>query len=372
MKTYNVIGLMSGSSLDGVDVAYVHLTESNGSWNYQIEASECIQFPQKWKLRLMSLVLQNAVTYLKTDTYFGHYLGEVVKKFIDEHQLAGKVDFVASHGQTIFHQPENQMTSQIGDGASIAAECGLPVICNFRTIDVALGGQGTPIAPIADKLLFSNFRYCLNLGGIANVSIKRNDGSLVGFDICGANMVLNILSSEVDLDFDKDGGMASEGYVNEELLNDLNTQWYYEKTYPKSLGGGWVTKVFMPVFKKYRISTEDKLRTAVEHIATQIGKDLNAAMEREGISKSDADQMLITGGGAFNKVLIERIAAHSPVQVVVPDSTTIKFKEALLTALMGTLRLRGEINVLSSVTGAREDSIGGEIYLNTHKPLING
>lgn len=363
---------MSGSSLDGVDVAFVHLTENNGSWNYQIEVSECVQFPQKWKLRLQSLVLQNAVTYLKTDAYFGHYLGEVVKKFVEEHQLEGKVDFVASHGQTIFHQPENQMTSQIGDGAAIVSECGLPVICNFRTIDVALGGQGTPIAPIADKLLFPNFRYCLNLGGIANISVKRNDGSMLGFDICGANMVLNILASDVDLDFDKDGAMAAEGSIHEELLNDLNNQWYYEKTYPKSLGGGWVTKVFMPLFKKYRISTEDKMRTAVEHLAIQIAKDINLIMEREGILKSDTDQMLITGGGAFNKTLIERIAAHSPVQVVVPDSTTIKFKESLLTALMGVLRLRGEINVLSSVTGAREDSIGGEIYLSTKKPLIAG
>jgi anhydro-N-acetylmuramic acid kinase len=372
MKNYNVIGLMSGSSLDGVDIAFIHLTENDGAWNYNIEIAECIPFPQKWRLRLQSLVLQNAVTYLKTDTYFGHFIGDLVKKFVEEHQLDGKVDFVASHGQTIFHQPENQMTSQIGDGAAIASECGLPVICNFRTMDVALGGQGTPIAPIGDKILFPNFRYCLNLGGIANISAKLDDGRLIGFDICGANMVLNMLAGDIDLDFDKDGSVAKEGHVNEELLNDLNNQWYYEKTYPKSLGGGWVTKVFMPLFKKYRISSEDKLRTACEHIALQVAKDLNVIMEREGIAKNPDDQMLVTGGGAFNKTLIERIAVNIPVQLVVPDATSIKFKESLIIALMGAMRLRGEINVLSSVTGAKEDSIGGEIYLSTKRALIGG
>lgn len=369
MKTYKVIGLMTGSSLDGVDVAFVHLTPEGDRWHYKFETAECIPFPQKWRLRLQSLVLQNAVTYLKTDTYFGHYIGDVVRKFVEDHGLDGQVDFVASHGQTIFHQPENQMTSQIGDGASIAAECGLPVVCNFRTVDVALGGQGTPIAPIGDKLLFPNFRYCLNIGGIANISAKLEDGRMIGFDICAANSVLNALAGEIDLDYDKDGSVAKEGRVHEELLNEMTNQWYYEKQYPKSLGGGWITKVFLPIFKKFRIPTEDKLRTAVEHIAQQIAKDLNIIIDREGLPRNQTDQMLVAGGGAFNKLLIERIARNVPVQVVVPDSTTVKFKESLIIALMGALRVRKEINVLSSVTGAKEDSIGGEIFLSTKKSL---
>lgn len=360
---------MSGSSLDGVDLAYVHLTEDNGQWNYKFEVAECMPFPQKWRLRLQSLVLQNAVTYLKTDTYFGHYLGDVIKRFVEDHALQGQVDFVSSHGQTIFHQPENQMTSQIGDGAAIAAECGLPVVCNFRTVDVALGGQGTPIVPIGDKLLFPNFKYCLNIGGIANVSAKRNDGTMVGFDICGANSVLNALAGDIDLDYDKDGSVAREGRIHDDLLQEMTNQWYYEKQYPKSLGGGWITKVFMPIFKKFRIPTEDKLRTATEHIAQQIAKDLNILIDRENFERNSDDRMLITGGGAFNKMLIERIARNVPVPVVVPDTTTVKFKEALVIALMGTLRVRQEINVLSSVTGAKEDSIGGEIYLSTRHPL---
>jgi anhydro-N-acetylmuramic acid kinase len=369
MKTYKVLGLMTGSSLDGVDVAFVHIETDGKQWNYKFETAECIPFPQKWRLRLQSLVLQNAVTYLKTDTYFGHYIGDVVKKFVEDHGLNGQVDFVASHGQTIFHQPENQMTSQIGDGASIAAESELPVVCNFRTVDIALGGQGTPIVPIGDKLLFPNFRYCLNIGGIANISAKLNDGKMIGFDICAANSVLNALAGEIDLDYDKDGSVAREGRVNEELLNEMTSQWYYEKQYPKSLGGGWITKVFLPIFKKFRIPTEDKLRTAVEHIAQQIAKDLNTIMDREGLPKNSNDQMLITGGGAFNKLLVERIAHNVPVQVIVPDTTTVKFKEALIIALMGVLRVRHDINVLSSVTGAKEDSIGGEIFLSTKKSL---
>lgn len=369
MSSYRAIGLMTGSSMDGLDLAYCIFEENNGKWTYKIEAAECVPFPQKWKLRLQSLVLQNAVTYLKTDAFFGHYLGEIVKKFIADKGLEGKVDFVASHGQTIFHQPENQMTSQIGDPAAIVAESGQHVIANFRTIDIALGGQGTPIAPIGDKLLFQNFRFCLNIGGISNVSAKLDDGRLIGFDICGSNMVLNALANEIDLEFDKDGLMAREGSVNEELLGEMNTQWYYEKAYPKSLGGGWVTKVFQPIFRKYRMTVEDKLRTAVEHIAMQIGKDVTAVINNEGIQK-EGSQMLVTGGGAFNKLLLERIKFYSPVQLVVPDPATIKFKEALIMAFMGVLRLRGEVNVLSSVTGAVEDSCGGEIFHSLKRPVL--
>jgi anhydro-N-acetylmuramic acid kinase len=363
MKTYRVIGLMSGSSLDGVDIALCRLEENNGQWRYEIEKAECIPYPPKWRLRLQSLVLQNAVTYLKTDSFYGHYLGEVTRKFMQDQMLDGKIDFIASHGQTIFHQPENQMTSQIGDGAAICAETGYPVICNFRTTDVALGGQGTPMAPTADQLLFSDFKFCLNLGGIANLSCKL-DNKIIGFDICGVNMVLNSLAGEIDLDMDKDGIIARSGSVHHELLNELNAQWYYEKPYPKSIGGGWVTKIFLPTFRKYRIQVEDKLRTAVEHIALQISKDIKNVYASEYLSKEESHSMLVTGGGAFNKFLLERINAHSPVMVVVPDPMTIKFKECLLTSLMGALRYRGEVNMLSSVTGATADSCGGEIYLS--------
>ena len=368
MKTYHVLGLMSGSSMDGLDVAFCRLEEENGKWHYEIEKSECIPYPPKWKLRLQSLVLQNAVTYLKTDTFYGHYLGEVTRKFIQDNMLDGKIDFIASHGQTVFHQPENQMTSQIGDGAAICTETGYPVICNFRTLDVALNGQGTPMAPIGDTLLFSDFKFCLNLGGIANISCKL-DNKMIGFDICGANMVLNALVGEIDLEYDKDGSIARSGQVNMDLMNELGAQWYYEKPYPKSIGGGWVTKIFLPTFRKYRIQVEDKLCTAVEHIAMQIAKDVKNIYANEYLTKDENHSMLVSGGGAFNKFLLERINYHSPVPVVVPDPATIKFKESLLTALMGVLRYRGEVNMLSSVTGATADTCGGEVYLSLEHPM---
>lgn len=368
MKEYRVLGIMTGSSLDGVDLAYCILREDQQRWSYEIVNAECVPFPPLWKQRLLNLVLQNAVNYLKADAHFGHFLGETARKFIDEHQLENRLDFIASHGQTIFHQPENQMTSQIGDGAAIVAETGFPVICNFRTTDVALGGQGAPMAPIIDRLFFPDYAFCLNLGGIANISVKR-DGRMIGYDICGANMVLNMLCSSVGLDMDKDGEIARSGTVNLQLMDELNTQWYYDKPYPKTIGGGWVTKVFLPVFRKYRLKLEDALCTATEHIAQQISKDIKKIYVNEGIELRDDDAVLVTGGGVFNKFLLERINHHVPISVVVADPQTSKFKEALLVALMGVLRLRGEVNMLASVTGAREDSCGGVIYQSLHRPL---
>ena len=369
MKSYRVIGLMTGSSLDGVDVAYCVLEENNGAWTYKIEVADCIPFSKQWKQMLQGLVMQNAVNYLKAETAFGKYLGEVVRDFMNAHSLEGKVDFVSSHGQTIFHQPENNMTSQIGDGAAISAACGLPVVCNFRTHDVALGGQGTPIAPIADLKFFTDYQFCLNLGGISNISVKTGGDKIIGYDISGCNTVLNLLAQEMGVEYDKNGEISQTGNVHQQLLEELNKQWFYEKPYPKSLGGGWVTKVFMPFFKKYKLPVQDKLRTAVEHIAVQIGKDLARIMQTEKMDAAVPYKMLVTGGGAFNQFLMERIAYYSPVEIHVPDRNIVKFKESLLIALMGCLRVRNEVNVLKSVTGAREDSCGGEVFASVKNKL---
>ncbi len=369
MSEYRVLGMMTGGSMDGIDMAYCRIRcDENYKWSYSIEVAECIPLAAKWKQRLKALVLQNAVSYLKTDVYFGHYLGETARQFIERHQLLEHIDFIASHGQSIFHQPENQLTSQIGDGAAIAAETGMPVICNFRTLDIALGGQGTPMAPVIDKLMFPEYAFCLNLGGVANISFKHNH-RIIGFDICAVNSVLNSLADTIGLEMDKDGEIARSGKVHNDLLEELNQQWYYDKPYPKSIGGGWISKVFLPVFRKFRIPIEDSLRTATEHISTQIAKDIHKIYVNEGISPAITNSMLVTGGGAFNKFLLEQINLRVPVTVVVPDPNTIKFKEALLVALMGVLRLRGEANMFASVTGARADSCGGEIYQSLIRPL---
>ncbi len=361
MKTYKVIGLMSGTSMDGLDIAYCQINEDAGKWSYKFLKAETIPYPVKWKLRLEQLVLQNAVTYIKTHAFLGHYYGTEVKAFIERHQLDGELDFVASHGQTIFHQPENRFTSQLGDGAAIAAITGYPVICDFRGIDVALGGQGTPITPIADKLFYPEYKYLLNLGGISNITCHIGD-RYIAFDITPVNLILNRLAKNAGHEYDEGGNMARTGSVSNHLLEELNSSWYYEKDYPKSMSGGWVSKVMLPVVTHHQISNEDKLRTLVEHIAVQIGKSLNRVMDKESVNISKVDRMLVTGGGALNKFLIERISEKVPVTVVVPDAETVNFKEALMIGLMGVLRARNEINCLGTVTGAERDNIGGVIY----------
>lgn len=363
MGSYRAIGVMSGSSLDGLDIAYFEITDNGDEpWAYKTLVAECVPMPAKWKLRLEKLVLQNAVTYIKTHTFFGHFLGEEVKAFIDRHNIAGELDFIASHGQTIFHQPENLFTSQIGDGSAIAAKTGFPVICDFRGSDVALGGQGTPIAPAANRYFFPEYKYFLNLGGIANIAVKKPDGNFVAFDIVPVNLILNKLANKMGLDFDKDGEKAATGKVDDELMKELCASWYYDKDYPKSLSGGWVSKVMVPVLNRMRIPLENKLRTVVELIGIQIAASLKAIEQKEGITFSSADEILVTGGGAFNKFLMERIQANIELKVNVPDKETVEFKEALLVALMGVLRVTDRHNCFSSVTGASADSIGGTIY----------
>ncbi len=358
---YKTIGVMSGSSLDGVDLAYCHFEEENGEWSFEILEAETIPFPHKWQLRLSKLVLQNAITYIKTHTFLGHYLGDTINAFIQRHELEGKVDFIASHGHTIFHQPENFLTSQIGDGAAISAKTKLPVVCDFRTCDVALEGEGAPIVPIGDIHLFGGHRFCLNLGGIANISCKVNSDKIVAYDICAANTVLNRLANELGMDYDKDGHLAASGHIDAYLLEDLNSSWYYQKPYPKSLGGGWIDKVFMPLFNRSEERIEDQLRTAVEHIAIQIAREIKQIYKREDI-ENEGYSMLVTGGGALNTFLMERIAYHAPVEVLVPDRKVVEFKEALIMGFVGALRMRKEVNCLSSVTGAVSDNIGGGIY----------
>ncbi len=369
MSSYKVIGLMSGSSLDGLDIAYCEFKEDGGKWSYEVLKSACIPYPVVWQLRLSKLVLQNAINYLKTHFFFGHYLGNLVNDFIEEHGIRDEADFIASHGQTIFHQPENKLTSQIGDGSAIAAETGLPVVCDFRTMDVALGGQGTPIVPIGEKYLYPGYKFYLNLGGIVNISCHVSEDVQVAFDICAANLALNALARDLNAPYDAGGEFAASGQMNEDLLDNLNQSWYFEKDYPKSLSGGWVSRVFMPVIRRSNINTEDKLNTVCEHIALQIAKDINYIQTKENISFKGDEQMLVTGGGALNKFLVERIQSHSPIELVVPEEQTIQFKEAIIIGLAGALRVNKQPNMLSSVTGSSQDNIGGCIYQGTYKTL---
>lgn len=359
MKQYKVIGLMSGTSMDGVDMAHCLLSEEDGKWSYEITKAETVGYDEKWRLRLSKLNRQDAVTLWKTHVFYGKYLGRLIMNFVHRHRL--EADFVASHGHTVFHDPATGYTCQIGDGASLAVESGLPVVCDFRSTDLALGGHGAPLVPVADRLLFGQYQYCLNLGGIANISGTKN-GKLLAFDICPCNIGLNRVARNKGKHYDENGDIARSGEVHEACLEEMNDVDYYQNFEPKSMGREWINTDFWHITKNHDMTNEDKARTLVEHAAIQISEALYSYMDGdENILAKQ--QMLVTGGGAFNGFLMERIKAQSPVQVIVPDAQTIDSKEALAFALLGALRWDSQTNTLASVTGAKRDSIGGAVYL---------
>lgn len=346
----HIIGLMSGTSLDGLDVALVDIAEINKNIQYQLIVAETIPYSKEWKERLSTLDTASAYEYALANVQLGHYFGKCVNSFISKHNF--KADIIASHGHTVFHQPDLLLTTQIADGDAIAAETHLPVVSNFRTLDVALGGQGAPLVPIGDRLLFGQYDACLNLGGIANISFEKS-GERIAYDICPCNMALNLLAQKINLEYDKDGMNAKKGSINDVLFNQLNSLDYYKQNGPKSLGKEWFLEYFQPLIDG-SLPTEDYLRTCVEHIATQI-----AIVIKENNIKS----ILITGGGALNKFLIGRLEqmVQSYCKIVIPDSQLISYKEAIVFALLGYLRVTSQTNTLASVTGARVDSIGGTI-----------
>ena len=350
IQQYKAIGLMSGSSLDGVDIAYCTFTKEANQWTFDLLQTSCVPFPERWINRLKFLPLQSALTYFKTHTYFGHYLGEITHNFIKEHNLS--VDLIASHGHTVFHEPHNRLTAQVGDGAAIAEITGITTVTQLRTNDVALAGQGAPIVPIGDLHLFPDYRFCLNLGGIANISVKTKE-RIVAFDICGCNQILNRLVEEIGLVYDEDGLLARKGQVNAKLLQTLNTPAFFKKKPPKSLSNQWVIDTMMGIIEQSTLPVEDLLSTFCEHVAFQIAHVI------QKYNPLPSDKLLVTGGGAFNIFLMERIVAHLNIKVVIPDKDIVAYKEAMVMAFMGVLRLRNEVNVLSSVTGAKRNSVCG-------------
>lgn len=351
MKTYSIIGMMSGTSLDGTDLAHCTFEETENGYIYHLGVCETIPYPEAWLNRLKTLPFATALEYAETHTAYGRYIGGLIKDFIGINTITA--DFAASHGHTIFHNPAKKYTSQIGEGAAIAAACGLPVVCDFRTGDVAAGGQGAPLVPIGDQLLFSHYDYCLNLGGFANISMHLND-KRIAWDISPANIILNHIAAQKGKPFDKNGEMAASGNIHTELLETLNSLGYYHMQPPKSLGREWIEREILPMLTQFNVSPEDAACTFCEHIAVQIASCL--------INDSQK-QMLITGGGAFNTYLVQRIAANTKVELVIPDHKTVNYKEALVFAFLGLLRMQGKSNCLSSVTGATHNISGGAVYL---------
>ena len=350
-ENYNVIGVMSGTSLDGVDLAHVRFTIHHSKWTFEILESETIPYHSEWIARLKTAVNYSESQLETLNKSYTKLLGTIISDFIAKHQLQD-LDAVCSHGHTILHQPQNGFTLQIGNLPDIAALTNQKVVCDFRVQDVQLGGQGAPLVPIGDRILFSEYDFCLNLGGFSNVSFEKN-GHRIAFDISPVNTVLNFYANQLGMEYDDRGQIAQSGTVNQTLLTELNELPYYHQSYPKSLGFEYVKEIVLPLIERHTLAIEDLLRTFTEHAAVQIAL---ALPEKKG-------KLLITGGGAYHDFLIKRIKKYLPeITIVIPPAVLLEYKEALIFALLGVLKLRQEINVLASVTGAKQDHSSGVIF----------
>lgn len=352
---YMGIGMMSGTSLDGLDIVYANFWQENLKWKYQILKTSFQEYPEALYEQLKHAKDLSSEKLMLLDVIYGKWLGEKAHDFITAGEI--KPDFIASHGYTVFHQPEHSMTLQIGSGNEIFAICKIPIIYNFRQLDVALGGQGAPLVPIGDRLLFGEYDYCLNLGGIANISTEYF-AERIAFDIVPANMILNQISQKLGQPFDRNGDFASEGTIISELLIKLESLDFYKKRFPKSLGSEWVEENILLLNELNSQDPMDILATLVDHIANRIVDDISF-LNRE--KKSINSKILVTGGGAKNGYLIESIRHKlaGSVELIVPDDKLVDFKEALIFAFLGVLRLKNFPNCLASVTGASRDSSGG-------------
>ena len=343
------IGLMSGTSVDGLDVCCATFDRRDGKWSFTIDCARGYTYPDSLKHQLGAVVQKmSALEFVTFHSAYGRFLGERVNDFMAEFGV--RPDIIASHGSTVFHEPEKKVMFQIGDGAAIAAETGIPTVSDFRRLDIMLGGQGAPLVPIGDNLLFGDYDYCLNIGGFSNISFRQGD-KRIAFDISPVNYVINRFTRQIGLEMDRDGEIAAKGQVDQALLERLNALDYYARPWPKSLGREWVEKQVFPLLDSCGLSMEDILRTYYEHCAFQFSR-----VTVPGRS------LLVTGGGAYNKFLIERMSAMSACNIVIPEPAIIEYKEALIFAFLGVLYMLDEPSCLRSVTGAAKDNIGGMLF----------
>lgn len=350
-EKYTIIGVMSGTSLDGVDLAHIAFTAKKNKWKFEILESQTVSYSIDWLNKLKIAVDFSHEELHKLNQDYTQLLATIIFDFIKKHKIKN-LDAVCSHGHTILHQPQNGFTLQIGNLPIIASLINQTVVCDFRIQDVQLGGQGAPLVPIGDRILFSEYDYCMNLGGFSNVSFEQNN-KRIAFDISPVNTVLNFYANQLGFDYDDKGSVSRTGICNEDLLDKLNALNFYQKKHPKSLGFEFVKEAVLPIIESYPIPIEDKLCTFTEHVALQIAL---ALPNKNG-------SLFITGGGAYNDFLIERVQYHLPeMTIIIPSTKILEFKEALIFALLGVLKLRDEINVLSSVTGAKTDHSSGIIY----------
>ena len=336
---------MSGTSLDGLDICYAKF-QNITNWEFEILKTETIPYSPEWKNRLQNAILLSTEDLLALDKEYGFYLGEKTQEFISKNNITD-LDFIASHGHTVFHQPQRKFTLQIGDGRAIKLTTKKPVIYDFRSQDVLMGGNGAPLVPIGDELLFSQYDACLNLGGFSNISLQKNH-QRIAFDISPVNVVLNYFAEKLGKNYDENGDFARNGAINFKILEQLNALTFYQKSAPKSLGVEFVNSEVFPLLKNE--TPENIIATFTEHIAEQIAKVFN---------DNQLKTVLVTGGGTFNTYLLEKIRGKSQTELIVPDENIINFKEALVFAFMGVLRLSNEVNVLCSATGSSENHSSG-------------
>lgn len=356
MKTHKILGLMSGTSLDGLDLAYCHFTEGKGVWTFDIVNTKSIPYATKQQTELKDAIHLSVEDLFQLHNSYGTWLGEQVLSFIEKNQVA--VDYVASHGHTTHHRPELGFTVQIGSGQHLANAAKQHVICDFRTNDIALGGQGAPLVPIGDQLLFKEYDFCLNLGGISNISFDVK-GKRIAYDIGLANMILNYITRKINLAYDKGGVLARSGNINPEMLRKLNGLNYYLLPHPKSIGYEWFLEQVVPIVDSTEATTEDLLHTSIHHICEKITQQIHQNTITSG------QKVLVTGGGALNTFLVDTLTDKigSEIRIVVPEKKLINFKEAMVFAFMGALRAEKKVNVFSSVTGATRNSSSGVLYL---------
>ena len=349
-NSYNVIGVMSGTSLDGIDICFCNFSYENEDWKFLIQNAETVSYDKSWEYKLSNAHLISESELEKLDIEYTAYLSTVILSFISKNQI-NNIDFISSHGHTIFHQPSKKITYQIGNRVGLNKLTNIPVVCDFRVQDVKLGGQGAPLVPVGDLLLFRNFSHCINLGGFSNISVKSTD-NIVAYDICPVNIVLNKYSRLNGFNFDLDGKISESGNLNKNLLISLNQISYYNLKHPKSLGIEWVEKIIFPLIDSHNISVEDILRTFVEHIAIQISSNL----------KGNDLKILVSGGGVKNKFLMERIKRVSNQNFETISEKITDYKEALIFGFLGVLKIRNENNCLKSVTGASVSHSSGVIF----------
>lgn len=349
---------MSGTSLDGLDMAYCEFTFHQQQWQFDVKAAETQPYDKAWHQQLNRITKVSGEELMIADLTLGKWMGEAVKDFTEKYQLSP--DFIASHGHTVFHQPEIGLTYQIGNGFALQAVTGKPVISNFRSFDLVIGGQGAPLVPVGDRWLFGQYDFCLNLGGIANLSTELH-GQRIAYDISPANMTLNYFAQQAGHPYDPAGSMAARGQVNQTLLQQLNSLDYYHAPFPKSLGYEWVSQQVINTVEKYGLSVEDTLATCTHHSAQQIAANLLLLLAEKEQPKA---KVLVTGGGAFNQYLIRCMEQYGEGKLTfdIPDKQLVGYKEALVFAFLGVLRIRNEVNCLSSVTGGAYDHSAGVVY----------